>query len=192
MLQHWDAVLLKVHEECEPESPGLLAGAEIQGRLERLKRRNKTNEVTLVNPRSGEYAAMMPSIWPEPYASPAAEAFAQDWNSGQIFLIQAPAGIVGTTGFFLEPGVGLVYLRWTGVLPAHRNKGYAKEALVKLREWLHWPLEGRKLVELVPDNEYGAPVKEFFLKQGFIIDSEVHVPSNECSDWPVVPMSIVI
>lgn len=148
--------------------------------------------VYLVRPMTKGFARQMHEIWPEPYASPAAAAYAEDWTSGQIFLLIVDWEIVGVTGFFLDSDSDCIYLRWTGIVPKHRRKGYAAAALMALRERLKPAHAGRKLVELVPDNEYGVPVKQFFLAQGFQEDRSVYTPPNECSDWPVIPMSITI
>lgn len=148
--------------------------------------------VELYLPHGPALSLFMDKIWPEPYATPAADAFLEDWNSGQIYQIIADDAIVGVTGYFLDAHSTSVYLRWTGILPEYRRKGYASKALTVLRSALSYDYAGRKLVELVPDNEYGVAVKKFFLSQGFQEDPDVYTPPNECSDWPTVAMSITI
>lgn len=148
--------------------------------------------VELYLPLGPAFSLKMGKIWPEPYATPAADAFLEDWNSGQIYLIFAGDNIVGVTGYFLDTHSTSVYLRWTGILPEYRRKGYASKALTLLRSALAHDYSGCKLVELVPDNEYGVAVKQFFLSQGFQEDPDVYTPPNECSDWPTLAMSTTI
>lgn len=160
------------------------------------------NTIELLKPHSPNLAMVMGRIWPEPYATPAADAYYEGWDSGEIYLIVAgsiapdsivSSGIVvGVTGYFLDPNSDCVYLRWTGVFPEFRRKGHAATAIAMLRGLLVANYAGRKLVELVPDNEYGAPVKQFFLAQGFQEDLSVYTPPDEGSYWPTVPMSITI
>lgn len=148
--------------------------------------------VELYLPLGTSFSAYLNEIWPEPYATPATDAFLEDWNSGQIYQIFAEDAFVGITGYFLDDHSTSIYLRWTGILPEYRRKGYAAKALTLLRSALSHDYAGRKLVELVPDNEYGAAVKQFFLSQGFQEDPDVYTPPNECSDWPTIAMSVTI
>lgn len=148
--------------------------------------------VHLVIPTSAARAEMMARIWPEPYAADATLAYTEDWETGQIFLVMTEEEIVGVTGYFVDKDPSLVYLRWTGILPEYRRTGHAAAALTQLISLLKHDYEGRKLVELVPANEYGAPVREFFLALGFRDDPDAYIPPVECADWPTIAMTVTI
>ncbi|MGE8453319.1 MAG: GNAT family N-acetyltransferase [Pseudomonadales bacterium] len=141
-------------------------------------------------PHGYDAEPMIRTIWPEPYATPAVEAFKADHATGQIFMIADGSTMIGLTGYFFEGSdPPLVYLRWTGVRPSYRRLGVGARALKLLVEHLREETWATKLVELVPDNEYGKPVEEFFLAQGFV-RNDVPIPPNENSDWPCIAMTL--
>jgi GNAT superfamily N-acetyltransferase len=123
-------------------------------------------------------------IWPEPYHSSAREATKEDCQIGQVFLIMNGSNVVGITGIFFEPeNDSDVFLRWTGIAPGWRGKGIARDAMQQLillcKGWLG---DRKRLVELVPDNEYGnTVVKPFFEAIGFV---ESKIGKHEETDWP--------
>lgn len=142
-------------------------------------------------PENFNAVPMIRDIWPEPYATPAAEAYQEDHRSGQIFLITDGDLVLGLTGYFFDAKPGIAYLRWTGVRHQYRHLGYASLAIKMLVTRLSDLGIATKLVELVPDNEYGVPVKAFFESLGFVAD-DVPIPPNECSDWPCIAMTLSI
>jgi hypothetical protein len=111
------------------------------------------------------------TIWPEPYATAAAEASAADAWTGDVWLVcKDKTNVIGITGIFIDPEYEEdVFLRWHGIVPSERGTGAAKAALLETYRIL-----GRKrLVELVPDNEYGwTVVQPFFLSMGFVRDGD--------------------
>lgn len=128
------------------------------------------------------------SIWPEPYGSAAAYASRVDSGTGEIFYIVRDQDVVGITGLFLDDtNTSDIFLRWTGIVPGLRQGGLAREALRQLTALCKAEHPERtRLVELVPDNEYGHRVaKPFFEKVGFIPEG-IPVPTGEDSDWPVI------
>jgi RimJ/RimL family protein N-acetyltransferase len=128
------------------------------------------------------------SIWPEPYGREAAYASRVDSGTNEIFYIVRDQEVVGITGLFLdETNSTDIFLRWTGIVPGLRQGGLAREALSQLTALCKAEHPNRtRLVELVPDNDYGHRVaKPFFEKVGFIPEG-VPVPVGEDSDWPVI------
>lgn len=134
-------------------------------------------------PKPFEKWPQLQTIWPEPYASEAAEASDIDWLSTDepIMPISVAGEVVGITGwFYMEKPwrqyakKGDVYLRWHGIVPEHRRKGYAAEALRQVLVMLlgRATIGGkpiRQLVELAPHNEYGRTVAApFFEAMGFV------------------------
>lgn len=145
-----------------------------------------------------DYVGMVRRIWPAPYANSAAAATSSDWESGEICAItwrshyaiySSEAKIVGITGWFHDPEAPEdIYLRWTGILPEYRLMGFGKDALDMLIKSLRYKFPNHKrLIELVPDNEYGATVAlPFFLKYGFVKD-DAYVPPAEKTEWDCIP-----
>ena len=132
------------------------------------------------------------SIWPEPYAQQAEHASAVDCQTGQILYIEQYGAVVGITGIFFEPECPTdIFLRWTGVVPECRCRGIATEALRLLAYMCaSWCPDRKRLIELVPDNEYGHQVPlPFFTNLGFVPCSVV---AHEATDWPVLPYALDI
>lgn len=130
-------------------------------------------------------------IWPEPYAAEAANATISDGivdPQSQIFLIYDNfRRLLGITGYFEIEG-DVAYLRWTGVLPEFRRRGIFLEAIRLLVRQLRGANPNvKKLVELVPDNEYGKSIMNAFVVSGFVYDQEFPVPHGEATDWNVLP-----
>lgn len=127
------------------------------------------------------------NIWPEPYAHAARQATKSDYKSGQLFYIIHAGVVIGITGVWIDPNGAEtdLYLRWTGLVPAYRGRGYATQALIQLIRICRGFCPSRtRLIELVPDNEYGDTVaKPFFEAFGFVHDPNVHVPADEETDW---------
>jgi GNAT superfamily N-acetyltransferase len=128
-------------------------------------------------------------IWPEPYRKEAAWASHIFSSSREIFYVVRGGEVVGITGVFFDeegdPADG--FLRWTGIIPGLRKTGLGRLAIEQLARLCQqrYP-ECRRLVELVPDNEYGHTVpKQFFEKLGFV-PCPAKVPVGEDADWPVI------
>ena len=166
--------------------------------------RNQNDATELVSTRlpnslgPRDYVGMVRKIWPAPYADPAAAATSADWQSGEICAItwrshyslrSSEAKIVGITGWFHDPEAPEdIYLRWTGVLPECRRMGFGEDGLNMLIKHLSYNFPNHKrLIELVPDNEYGRTVAlPFFQAYGFEKD-EAFVPPAEKTDWDCIP-----
>lgn len=134
-------------------------------------------------------------IWPDPYHVSAVEAMKADWDTGEVKIISYWDDaldcyeVAGITGYFFDPEAPEdVYLRWTGITAYARRRSIATEALHILIEEIRdkFP-KHKRLIELVPDNEYGHTVAlPFFLKFGFVKD-DAFVPPNEKTEWDCIP-----
>ena len=116
------------------------------------------------------------TIWPEPYATAAAEASATDSDTGDVWLIVKDQEVVGITGIFLDSDGSPeeIFLRWHGIVQRERGNGTAKAALRLAVERIRdvFP-ERKRLVELAPDNEYGwTLVIPHFFSLGFVRDGD--------------------
>ena len=144
--------------------------------------------VVAADPDPFEAHASLKEVWPEPYASEAALASREDSATGEIFYILLEEDVVGITGiFFDDASPDEVFLRWTGVIPGLRRGGVAREAVRQLAGLCkaRYP-QGKRLVELVPDNDYGhSTARPFFEKVGFV-KIEALVPAGEDADWDVI------
>ena len=134
-------------------------------------------------------------IWPEPYAREAEIASHVDAHSGQILYILNDGTVVGITGiFFDDKSPKDVFLRWSGIIPMYRRQHLMTQAFEHLlRLIIGLCPERERLIELVPDNEYGHNVAlPFFLDAGFEKDpafqDAVNIPEGEGADWPVFPV----
>lgn len=135
-------------------------------------------DITLV-PAYGDPFSEFPSlrmIWPEPYATAAAEASAADAQSGEVWLIAKNANtVIGITGLFVDDECpDDVFLRWHGLIQSERGTGASAATLRKVIERARFQFPGRKyLVELAPDNEYGwTMVIPHFFSLGFVRDGD--------------------
>ncbi|SAL88492.1 hypothetical protein AWB74_08588 [Caballeronia arvi] len=128
-------------------------------------------------------------IWPEPYRSEAARISRVHSASGEVFYVALDGTVIGITGVFFDDNNAPsdVYLRWTGVVPTVRQKGLGR-AVIRLVANLcqqRYPTR-KRLIELLPDNEYGhAFPRPFFERIGFR-PCPVGIPSGEDKDWPVI------
>jgi len=129
---------------------------------------------------------VLEEIWPDPYRAFAYEASKEDCQTGQILFIINRFNVVGITGIFFEPENDEdVFLRWTGIMPEARKFGIGKQAIQQVISLCKGWLPGRKrLVELIPDNEYGDRLVEpFFYRCGFVPSK---IGKHEVCDWPTV------
>lgn len=135
-----------------------------------------------------EYQPQLKTIWPEPYGSCAAEASRIDSGTGEIFYAMYYGLVIGITGVFTYPEApNDVYLRWTGVIPEFRKSGIGRGIIQSIIQHCRNVFPDReRLIELVPDNEYGHTVpKPFFEKLGFAQEGAT-IPAGEAEDWPVL------
>lgn len=141
---------------------------------------------------------MIHNIWPAPYAKDAELATREDGfknPTGDVFaIVYMPSSgysprVIGLTGYFMESAGDSAYLRWTGIRTAFRHNGHVREALRQLTLILKAANPGLcKLIELVPDNNYGhIVVVPAFEKLGFVSDRSISVPTGEDADWAVIP-----
>jgi len=128
-------------------------------------------------------------IWPDPYRYHAALASRIDSDSGEVFYIKEDGEVIGITGYFIDDecsGSG-AFLRWTGIIPARRGNGIGRKALYELARTLHQAYPQReKIIELIPDNEYGATIVQPFFESVGFAPYRVFIPIGEDTDWPVV------
>jgi L-amino acid N-acyltransferase YncA len=114
-------------------------------------------------------------IWPEPYASIAREAVTEhlaeqdDYDIGGIYLIKEDSDVIGITGYFLyDTEATVLGLRWHGLVPEQRGKGYSPRILgMVLIEALARHPRAETLIELVPVTTYGETLEPHFKKMGF-------------------------
>ncbi|MEX3960158.1 GNAT family N-acetyltransferase [Trinickia sp. EG282A] len=104
-----------------------------------------------------------------------------DPHRNQIYVARSDAGeVVGITGFFqpaAEPTTerDTIALRWHGVLPAYRGRGYSEamfEAVQRMA--MYYMPEAKWFVELVPmsDPQKASRIVRHFRKLGFWLDGE--------------------
>lgn len=90
-----------------------------------------------------------------------------DPHKNRVFLIELDSVVVGITGFF-QPDAGdatSIALRWHGVIPTHRGRGYSEAAFEAVRQLaIQENPEAKRIVELVP---MADPVKSDRLLRHF-------------------------
>ncbi|QRE00191.1 hypothetical protein [Burkholderia phage BCSR5] len=129
-----------------------------------------------------EQAPHLKTIWSPEKTALAAEYAKADAGTGEVFAITYDKAVVGTTGFFIEPGdpIDTVRLRWTGVIEQYRRRGITRDALTLLVPKLRakYP-QCIKILEAVPINDNGKNfIIPFFTSMGFVPQGE---PYKE--DW---------
>jgi GNAT superfamily N-acetyltransferase len=136
------------------------------------------------DPFKNEYAKLL-TLWPEPYKSEFEHATRNDVLTGQILYAFDEDKLVGITGVFLDSEkTDDLFMRWTGILPEHRRNGYAHSLVLALvghceRNYLNHT----RLIELVPDNEYGhTQVEPFFKAIGFK-KGRAKIPASEIGSY---------
>ena len=118
----------------------------------------------------------MQTIWPEPLLSRARYDTVEslididDDDFGAIFLVTAAAQVIGITGYYHYNDSGTeLGLRWHGLLRAWRGAGHSARVLGLLRAHImQREPQATTLIELVPDTEYGVPLRRHFGKLGFV------------------------
>lgn len=139
------------------------------------------------------------NIWPEPFNSIMQEAYCEDLlikfkhphlDLGNISYIKNNNHeIIGITGMFIIPDSGNYeekninleegFLRWHGIIPEERRKGYSEQAMTLLLQelTLNYP-KFKRIIELVPQTEYGIHIEAHFKHLGFN-----KVGPKESYDW---------
>jgi RimJ/RimL family protein N-acetyltransferase len=138
------------------------------------------------------------TIWPEPSNSDMQEGYTSyiqitkdnpQIDFGPMYLIKNKEKVIGITGVFLEdengqcypydPETHTVYLRWHGIVPSERRKGYSDEAMnLLLKEvQLRYP-KIQTLIELIPERSYSESIRKHFEHLGF-----VPVGEKQKFDW---------
>ncbi len=126
------------------------------------------------------------TIWPEPLINRARHDTAEslididDDDFGAICLVMAGQQVVGITGYYFYNDSGTeLGLRWHGLLPHWRGAGRSAEIINLLLTTIRrCAPQATRLIELVPDTEYGVALRRHFNKLGF-----VSVGAVEQYDW---------
>lgn len=110
------------------------------------------------------------AIWP-PLSQAIAEEATEETLAAEedgIFLIKKDNQVIGMSGYFIIDNPEEAYLRWHGIIPSERQKGYSKEALTLILQEVQKDIpEAKRLVELVPVTEYSGYLIEHFERLGF-------------------------
>jgi RimJ/RimL family protein N-acetyltransferase len=125
------------------------------------------------------------AIWPAEFTEIAEEA-AQEAiahmpfaDVGGLYLVMKGDRVIGITGFFYCESETEPFLRWHGIIPGERGKGYSREAMLLLLARVRAKLPGaRGLTELVPQNSDGPGIAAHFARLGF-----VNHGAQERYDW---------
>ena len=129
------------------------------------------------------------TIWPAHFTEIAEEA-AQDaiahmpfGDVGGLYLVKLGDQVIGITGFFYCESEFEPFLRWHGIIPAERGKGYSREAMRLVAARLKAKLpNARGLTELVPQNADGPGIAAHFARLGFVTAGPL-----ETYDWSPHP-----
>lgn len=129
------------------------------------------------------------TIWPAEFTEIAEEA-ARDaiahmpfTDVGGLYLVLAGDQVIGITGFFYCDSEEEPYLRWHGIIPAERSKGYSRAALRLVVERIKAKLPNAcGLTELVPQNAEGPGIAAHFAALGF-----ENAGPLERYDWSICP-----
>lgn len=114
------------------------------------------------------------SIWPAEFTAIAEESAREAiahrpfTDIGGLYLVVRDDQVIGITGFFYCESETEPYLRWHGIIPAERGKGYSRAALqLLLRQITDKLPTARGLTELVPQNQDGPGISKHFARLGF-------------------------
>lgn len=133
--------------------------------------------VNIVPVLSGSPFAKYPqlrTIWASSFKEMAEEASEADSGTGQVLLIvKDDTEVIGITGVFDDDDLwpGDILLRWHGIVPQLRGKGYGRDALELLITHVchHFYPERRRLVEFVPHTDNGRKnIAPFFKRCNFV------------------------
>lgn len=147
--------------------------------------------ISLIDVTSGnpfEEHPQLCRIWPAEFHVVAEEATREAvtlemprGDIGGLYLIVNVGEVIGLTGFFYVDGVEELYLRWHGIVPTERGRGYSRLAIQLLVERIKAKLPFAKgLTELVPQTltAYGIGIGLHFDALGF-----VKIGNLERYDW---------
>jgi GNAT superfamily N-acetyltransferase len=139
------------------------------------------------------------SIWPAELHAIAEEATVETVNDmprgdiGGLYLIAKDGQVIGITGYFYVDSVDEPYLRWHGVVPAERGKGYSRRALQLLIANIKSKIPHAKgLTELVPQTQtdYGVGIGRHFAKLGFVESGEKEMYEWSPHAWQPVRLDL--
>ena len=119
---------------------------------------------------------LLQTIWPEPlgfrarYDTVASLEAIDDTDFGAVYLILLAGDVVGLTGYYLLDDAGhQLGLRWHGLVPAQRGRGYSGQIVQQLLALIRQAYPAaRGLIELIPDSDYGVSLKRHFGALGFV------------------------
>lgn len=138
------------------------------------------------------------AIWPAHFTDIAEEA-AQDAiahmpfaDVGGLYLVKLGDQVIGITGFFYCESEFEPFLRWHGIIPAERGKGYSREAMRQVAARIKAKLpEARGLTELVPQNEDGPAIAAHFERLGFVKSGPAETYDWSTHPWQPVRLNLV-
>ena len=124
----------------------------------------------------GEFSAKeseLVGIWPEEVRNDVKEGTYTCVNkeSEPVFLIELDEKVVGITGWFIddEQVVGMLSLRWTGLLKEYQRRGLGSKVLDLLKsEAVRRVPFSKGFIEFVLDEKFMPDVRPFFIKCGFV------------------------
>ena len=148
--------------------------------------------ISLTDIRDGNPFSRHPqlrTIWPAHFTAIAEEA-AQEaighmpyGDVGGLYLVKLGDQVIGITGYFFCVSEFEPFLRWHGIIPAQRGKGFSRAAMQLLVEKVKANVPAaRGLTELVPQNEDGPGIAAHFARLGF-----VNAGPLESYDWAPHP-----
>lgn len=137
------------------------------------------------------------TIWPAHFTEIAEEA-AQEAiahmpfaDVGGLYLVKFGDQVIGITGFFYCESEFEPFLRWHGIIPAERGKGFSREAMRQLVARVKARLpDARGLTELVPQNADGPGIAAHFARLGFVNAGPLE--SYDWSQHPWQPMRLAM
>ncbi|MBU9200025.1 hypothetical protein KTD31_01235 [Burkholderia multivorans] len=155
-------------------------------------------DVTRGNPF--EEHPQLRTIWPAEFHVIAEEAtvdtVVEDMPRGDIgglYLVTKCAQVIGITGFFYVDSIEEPYLRWHGIVPAERGRGYSRLALQLVVARIKAKIPNAKgLIELVPQTltDYGVGIGRHFAALGFVENGDLETYDWSSYTWQPVRLDI--
>jgi hypothetical protein len=138
------------------------------------------------------------NIWPAEFLVLAEEAtretVADDMPRGDfggLYLIAKDGRVIGITGYFYVNSVEEPYLRWHGIVPEERGRGYSQQAMALVVGRIKAKIpQAKGLTELVPQTAYGESVARHFAKLGFVNDGALETYDWSPHAWQPVRLDI--
>jgi RimJ/RimL family protein N-acetyltransferase len=138
------------------------------------------------------------SIWPEPYRTLSEEGVTEhlemvpEHDIGDVVLILKGDRVVGISGYFpMDTGYRNLGLRWHGIIPSERGQGISRVtlSLVATLARKRFP-DSIHLIELVPMNDFGKPVMDYFKRIGFRPEGKPERFEWADHDWQPIAMAL--